>query len=411
MVPRPLRLEPLKIPTMRRVFYFLCIITACCLASLCEKPVNEQEENHWSEEVIMPDNQIWYKTTDDNQMEHIGFAEEDIISHSYSNGRGVIEFKNAVNSLPAKAFTKDWFKLCRVRLPNTIKHIGDEAFYNCLYLEAFDLPENLESIGIAAFSYCGSIDRIDFPSGLKHIGSSAFSQCHRLVSIVLPSGIDVLESEVFHGCSRLENVTLPDGIKSIGDGAFSYCSKLQSIHLPESLESLKRYAFSDSGLKAITLPSGITEISQNLFLNSRLEDITIKGDVKVIERGAFSYTPITSFEVPATVEIIESYAFSECNNLTEISIPEGVREIYGAFNGCAALTTLVLPSSLEIFSNGADNCPMLTDIYCKCTDPKDYSLGSFLPELQHIYVPRGYAKQYKNSSLSIYRDKITEYDF
>lgn len=188
------------------------MITAGCIATSCEKHVNEQEENHWSEEVILPDNQIWYKTTDDNPMEHIGFAEEDIISHSYANGKGVIEFRSAVNSLPAKAFTKDCFKLCRVRLPNTIKHIGDEAFYNCQYLEAFDLPRNLESIGIGAFSYCKSIDRIHFPASLKHIGSSAFSQCYRLESVVLPSSIEVLESDIFHGCSRLENVTLPDGM-------------------------------------------------------------------------------------------------------------------------------------------------------------------------------------------------------
>ena len=102
-------------------------------------------------------------------------------------------------------------------------------------------------------------------------------------------------------------------------------------------------------------------------------------------------------------------AFRECKNIKEMIIPEGVREIYGAFNGCAALTSLVLPASLEIFVDGAEDCPVLTDIYCKCTDPKEYSLGSFLPSLQHIYVPRGSATKYKRA-FSYYRDKILEYD-
>ena len=125
---------------MKFFFSIVCTLIAGLLIISCEKPGIEQNESHWSEDVIIPDNQIWYKTTDDNPVEYTGFSEEEIVSHSYSDGRGVIEFKNAVKELPAKAFTKGCFKLCRVRLPKTIQQIGDEAFYNCMFLEALPLP-------------------------------------------------------------------------------------------------------------------------------------------------------------------------------------------------------------------------------------------------------------------------------
>ena len=64
------------------------------------------------------------------------------------------------------------------------------------------------------------------------------------------------------------------------------------------------------------------------------------------------------------VEKIQACAVDFCNNLTEIVMPEGVKEIgYGAFTWCEKLERLVIPSSVsKIEGNPAPLCESLNEI-------------------------------------------------
>ncbi len=60
---------------------------------------------------------------------------------------------------------------------------------------------------------------------------------------------------------------------------------------------------------------------------------------------------------------IGAAAFSDCASLTEIKLPQGVREIgSNAFAGCSALTTITLPASLETLRAAFDGCLALAEI-------------------------------------------------
>ena len=72
----------------------------------------------------------------------------------------------------------------------------------------------------------------------------------------------------------------------------------------------------------ITIPSSI---------NFNGEDII----VDFIGSSAFANATITKVTIPSTVYFIGSQAFYHCESLTEITLPEGLREIgVSAFAGC-----------------------------------------------------------------------------
>ena len=97
----------------------------------------------------------------------------------------------------------------------------------------------------------------------------------------------------------------------------------------------------------------------------------------VTECSGLENTYITEFEVPASVQVfagklprtLEKVSFrgaprkisAEFGNtkITEIVIPEGVKELYG-FANCETLKTITLPDSIEMLVNGTfENCTAL----------------------------------------------------
>jgi len=97
--------------------------------------------------------------------------------------------------IPANAFECGWDQsfLLSVLLPNTIKTIGDSAFYSCTVLEDINndsngvglLPTELEYIGKLAFALCTKLTKIDIPDTVQFIGRQAFYDCFALTRIDL----------------------------------------------------------------------------------------------------------------------------------------------------------------------------------------------------------------------------------
>ena len=100
------------------------------------------------------------------------------------------------------------------------------GFSNCTSLLKIKLPNNISSIGQNAFYYCSSIIDITIPEGISSIGQSAFSNCSSIIDMTIPEGISSIESYTFYNCSNLANITLPKSITSIETKAFIGVKKL-----------------------------------------------------------------------------------------------------------------------------------------------------------------------------------------
>ncbi len=101
--------------------------------------------------------------------------------------------------------------LLRLRLPKNLLVIGDMAFKDCWQLQTLGMPGSLLSIGERAFEDCFSLYHVRLNKGLKRIGERAFNCCEELEDIVLPRGLEYLGKEVFRGCTSLERIIIEKG--------------------------------------------------------------------------------------------------------------------------------------------------------------------------------------------------------
>ncbi len=254
----------------------------------------------------------------------------------------------AVTSIGEEAFrcpSGDYLPLGRkevesVRLPDSLRRIGNGAFEGCHELSSLSIPDSVTWIGDNAFRGCG-LTEIILPDSLAHIGAYAFAGCE-ISGIYIPDAVTEIGANPFLYCQKLESIeisenhpllqlcgnalcdkvtatliwcsgvntltsyTVPEGIRSIGDDAFSDFKMLRQVVLPESLESIGMSAFEYCrSLEKIVIPAGVTTIRTGAF------------------QGCASLSDVT---IPEGVTAIEEYAFANCQQLDSVKIPDSVHE-------------------------------------------------------------------------------------
>lgn len=93
--------------------------------------------------------------------------------------------------------------------------------------------------------------------------------------------------------------------------------------------------------------------------------VVVENGVTNIGKWAFTDCEnMTEVTLPDTVVSIEEYAFSGCENLTKLTLSKGLVTIgYCAFGGCSGLKSITIPSSVEYIMDGAFNgCQSLTGV-------------------------------------------------
>lgn len=105
----------------------------------------------------------------------------------------------------------DCTMLRTVKLPSTIKQLGEGAFRGCASLESIVLPEGLETIGLTAFSGCQLLQSVNIPNSVKEIKNYAFSNCSALSELILPDKPVIIKAETFSKCDALYNVRTQSG--------------------------------------------------------------------------------------------------------------------------------------------------------------------------------------------------------
>ena len=309
-----------------------------------------------------------------------------------------------VTAIASGAF-KNNTTLTSVTLPDTIRFIGEEAFYSCSGLLYVNIPEGVTQIKKSTFQLCTRLTRIRFPStivsvedrafdtcfdlykasfneGLVSIGAYAFSGCALNMECTLPSTLSSIGDYAFKGC-KMESIVIPASLATVGGSAFSGCRELKNVTIQPGFKIIGESMFFDCrALSSITLPETITEIGQNAFAqfadNCGLESIVIPDSVSKIGGRAFAKTRITNITVPGSCLELGYGAFEDCARLVSAKIVgfEGERIWMGyeTFKGCANLVSVKLPNSIiQLNSSSYDldltgdfeGCSSLTTIYCE----------------------------------------------
>ncbi len=131
------------------------------------------------------------------------------------------------------------------------------------------------------------------PETVTVIGKRAFYGCEQLTSIEWPSSLAVIEEYAFYGNLALQTVALPDTVESIGDYAFASCESLEVLTLSASLESIGESAFEyDGALQSVVIPEGVKTIGDYAFYEcAALTSIGFpQAGVERVGSCAFMYT-------------------------------------------------------------------------------------------------------------------------
>lgn len=123
-----------------------------------------------------------------------------------------------------------WSSLSKVTLPDNMETVPDGLLYGCSKLYAVKLPKSVKKIGDRAFFYSG-IDNVNLHEGIEEIEAYAFANSW-LIDVSLPSTLRTIGGSAFGDCEYLETVDIAEGMEALGVRTFSHCPSLCSVTMP-----------------------------------------------------------------------------------------------------------------------------------------------------------------------------------
>ena len=305
--------------------------------------------------------------------------------------------------IPVKEIASLWDvrNATTVCLPDNVVKIDDAA--DMPNLEKINIPYSCTQIGTiydgiqsssSGFCRCTKLTEIILPQTLKIIGQNAFYQTN-ITDITIPNSVEKIDYAAFQ-YSKLTSITLSTNIKEIGDLAFSSCSldtidfssftKLErigadafnsaftestSLLIPESVKSIGERAFSGTGFTSVTIPDSVKAINKNTFSNcENLSNVSIGKGVETIDVMAFyCCRSLTNVNIPENVKSIGNSAFESCENLTSITIPNTVTSIGdSAFSSCYNLRNVTYQGTVSDWANVSSSNAFNSGVTITCTD-------------------------------------------
>ena len=239
---------------------------------------------------------------------------------------GLIEGKEVV-TIGDNAF-KGASNITGVVVPDSVKTIEYNAFTDCTNLKDVNLGK-IESLSFAVFKNCTALTSIKIPNTLKQGAvSKIFTNCSNLTNITLEDGLTVIPSFLCADTAITE-ITVPDSVKTIEYSAFEDCTNLKDVNLGK-IESLSFDVFKNcTALTSIKIPNTLKQGAvSKIFTNcSNLTNITLEDGLTVIPSYLCADTAITEITIPDSVKTIEYSAFEDCTNLKKITILDNVDSI------------------------------------------------------------------------------------
>lgn len=356
-------------------------------------PINLSSPNF-----VNPSARILYTTTDGNALSVFTTGSSatllgddlTVVSHTYTNGQGVIILSGTVTKIGNNAFQSQ-NNLQTITLPETVTSIGTNAFNGDRYMTACNFPASLTTIGSQAFQGClafdpkGQLEHITSYGGLSfnntalsgdliigtgvtrvdnyafknsqitsvtfehtptNFGNYVFQDCSSLESATFEEAVNIPQN-TFDGCSSLEEVVFGSTCGTIGARAFWHCSALTAISDLSSVTSIGERAFSGTGFTS--LPSGLNRtgitFGQYMFEGSALSSADISTWTAVPAYCFMNCASLASVTLGSSLTVINDFAFNGCSSLETVSLPASVTQIKQRAFQDSGLTAL--PSGLH----------------------------------------------------------------
>ncbi len=212
----------------------------------------------------------------------------------------------------------------------SVEEIGSWAFDNCIGLtDSLIIPNSVKKIGDHAFYGCRNIKTIDLGNGILgayYIGNEAFYLCDGLTSPAFNDFVFVRMSTTYQG-----KYTLPD-VKQVSNYAFNGC-RLDTLIVPEKISIISSWAFYGCHCRTIYYNA----------IDCGLQGVDVYGSGTVVG-GFFDFNRLKKVVIGNNVEKIPAYLFRGCEGLNDVLIGKNVTSIgMEAFKNCRNLKNIFCP--------------------------------------------------------------------
>lgn len=302
--------------------------------------------------------------------------------------------------------------LTKIEIPSGVTNILAGAFDNCTNLENIILENNLnfkyengllmsankDNIIFVSSKLLNNMTTFEIPEGIKNFDIDLrYSNIKKIIIPastqninrgMLPLGLNTIEidSENQYMCiennclytkdkkqllvcfEQGENLQLYDNVEALCSYSFSYAPNLKQIILPESVIRIDSYVFLFSNADTIKIGKTTSSINplfkysnynSKVIIDEENPYYTIENEILYNKNKTELVAVLTkingSFIVNNSVEKISDSAFHNQINLTEIILPEGLKEIGNSFNYCSGLTEIIIPSTVEKIGSNCFN--------------------------------------------------------
>lgn len=200
---------------------------------------------------------------------------------------GPLVLPEGLDSIGKEAFQKNF--ITEVTIPESVRAIGQSAFYYNQSLKSVTLNNSMETINRSLFNSCNKLAVVRGGRNVKIVDQSAFAGCDSLRSISDITPVTINRS-AFYNCRKLESLNF-SRIKSIGYESFYYCFGLKEADLTTLTSINNRSFIACTGLKKVTLGNDITTIKSEAFGTcDALEEVVLGSSINSLESNCFYST-------------------------------------------------------------------------------------------------------------------------
>ncbi len=324
---------------------------------------------------------------------------------------------------------KDCVNLKTVVLPASLTLIDNEAFSGCTSLETVVFSGGLMTIETGAFRGCAALKEVTLPDTVKKIGESAFYRAGdgtgsftcpadgvaygagalygvHFRSVKIGPNADLSAAGVLHW-ARVEALTVGEGCTALGESFFAgptyndeegmwhYYDDAIRLELPGSIKRIGDYAFRGRlGLTEFDF-TGVETLGRSCFEDTGLVEIRIPGTIREIPENAFNCCrSAKTIVLEEGVEVVGEYAFASCGvkenerkgmyywtlGTEDYEKYKKVMELGGSAPDLSCFLQIELPSTLKQVKSGAFSFTYIEAVWLLwCTDPQQIT-AIFDPE-------------------------------
>ena len=233
------------------------VINKSVKAELTAQPVKYRDPMYFKADHI-PYGDVLYSVYD-----------SEISIDGFADGVDTVEIPNEINGLPVTSinvYYESANKVSKLIIPESVTEISFlHGLHELSEIEVDENNPNFSSLDGVLFNKNKEVIRFypearkdstySIPDGVKTIGEDAFFNCKNLTGVTIPYGVQFIRDYAFAACTNLSDIHIPYSVISIDEGAFQDCESINEFAISSKIVAIDDYTFLGcSSLSKVYMP-------------------------------------------------------------------------------------------------------------------------------------------------------------